>query len=320
MVRLRRILAAMRYALAFILPLLIDAALLSAEPPAFTVLSVLVDETALAGAHDVELQGNLAFVAGKGGSLAVIDVADPARPRISGRSGTRSGSRMPKPSCPPASTCSSARATFMCWTLRPAATAHGAHARRSPADRSHQRPGAAAKCAAGREQAGLAGRVRCLAARSPAPAPARDVRSARRHPQPARYRPAGRSGGARRSGRLRPHRGALGSSPCIAFSIQPPGACCLRSNGRSSAACPANRWLAPIACASPAHGRTCAAASRPRLRTAKRSRRMCRSSTSLSPIGRHWRPRSLPRCAGSQRAGAGQPHGLCGRRPNDPRP
>jgi hypothetical protein len=52
----------------------------AAEP--FTVLATLVDEWALAGAHDVELQGRHAYVCGKGGSLAVIDVADPAQPRI----------------------------------------------------------------------------------------------------------------------------------------------------------------------------------------------------------------------------------------------
>jgi hypothetical protein len=54
----------------------------AAEPRAFTTVAVLQDDEAFAGAHDVELQGNFAFVPGKGGSLAVIDVADSARPQI----------------------------------------------------------------------------------------------------------------------------------------------------------------------------------------------------------------------------------------------
>ena len=49
---------------------------------AFSVAAVLFHEQALARPHDVELQGDLAFVPGKGGSIAVIDVADPARPEI----------------------------------------------------------------------------------------------------------------------------------------------------------------------------------------------------------------------------------------------
>lgn len=44
--------------------------------------SVLHDERALNRAHDVELQGNFAFVAGKGGSLAIVNIADPRRPEI----------------------------------------------------------------------------------------------------------------------------------------------------------------------------------------------------------------------------------------------
>ena len=43
-----------------------------------TVVSTLVDADALARPHDVELVGDLAFVPGKGGSLAIIDIADPA--------------------------------------------------------------------------------------------------------------------------------------------------------------------------------------------------------------------------------------------------
>ena len=54
----------------------------SESKPPLAVAGSLVDETALAGLHDVELQGDFAFVAGKSGSVAIIEVADPARPRI----------------------------------------------------------------------------------------------------------------------------------------------------------------------------------------------------------------------------------------------
>jgi hypothetical protein len=49
---------------------------------AFSPVAVLFDDHALSRPHDVELQGNLAFVPGKGGSIAVVDVADPVRPEI----------------------------------------------------------------------------------------------------------------------------------------------------------------------------------------------------------------------------------------------
>jgi len=54
----------------------------SAADAPFSVAAVLFHEQALARPHDVELQGDLAFVPGKGGSIAVIDVAVPARPKI----------------------------------------------------------------------------------------------------------------------------------------------------------------------------------------------------------------------------------------------
>jgi hypothetical protein len=53
----------------------------AAEPP-FAVVAVLKDASAFAGAHDVELQGDYAYVTGKGGSLAIVHVADPAKPRV----------------------------------------------------------------------------------------------------------------------------------------------------------------------------------------------------------------------------------------------
>jgi hypothetical protein len=51
---------------------------------ALVVEGVLTDEKALAEAHDVELAGRLAIVAGKKGSFAVVDVADAGRPRLVG--------------------------------------------------------------------------------------------------------------------------------------------------------------------------------------------------------------------------------------------
>lgn len=58
----------------------------SAPPPrpALELVGVLHDDHALQGAHDVELQGDVAYVAGKGGNLALIDVSDPAAPAILG--------------------------------------------------------------------------------------------------------------------------------------------------------------------------------------------------------------------------------------------
>ena len=50
--------------------------------PAFSIAGVLRHDEALNEAHDVELKGDLAFVPGKGGSLAIIDVADPTQPKL----------------------------------------------------------------------------------------------------------------------------------------------------------------------------------------------------------------------------------------------
>jgi len=49
---------------------------------AFSVVSVLHDDRAFNRPHDVILQGDLAFVPGKGGSIAIVDVADPTAPRV----------------------------------------------------------------------------------------------------------------------------------------------------------------------------------------------------------------------------------------------
>ena len=47
-----------------------------------TLVGLLHDDRALSRPHDVELQGDIAYVPGKGGSLAIIDVSDPAQPRL----------------------------------------------------------------------------------------------------------------------------------------------------------------------------------------------------------------------------------------------
>jgi hypothetical protein len=47
-----------------------------------SVVAVLKHDEALARAHDVELLGDYALVAGKGGSIAVVDVANPEEPKL----------------------------------------------------------------------------------------------------------------------------------------------------------------------------------------------------------------------------------------------
>ncbi len=49
---------------------------------AFTLVGLIRDDEALNRAHDVELQGGIAFVPGKGGSLAIIDVSDVTKPKL----------------------------------------------------------------------------------------------------------------------------------------------------------------------------------------------------------------------------------------------
>lgn len=55
---------------------------LRADAADFATIAFLTDATALTGLHDVELDGPLAYVAGKGGTVAIIDVADPTKPRL----------------------------------------------------------------------------------------------------------------------------------------------------------------------------------------------------------------------------------------------
>jgi hypothetical protein len=53
------------------------------EPEAaFSVAAVLVHKEAFDRPHDIELQGDLAFVPGKGGSIAIVDVSRPTRPQL----------------------------------------------------------------------------------------------------------------------------------------------------------------------------------------------------------------------------------------------
>ncbi|MDZ7638202.1 MAG: hypothetical protein U5J83_08135 [Bryobacterales bacterium] len=63
-----------------------DSAAPSAESvrPAGTLelVGFVHDDRALNRAHDVEIQGDFAFVAGKGGSLAIVNIADPSAPKI----------------------------------------------------------------------------------------------------------------------------------------------------------------------------------------------------------------------------------------------
>lgn len=49
---------------------------------AFTLVGLIRDDQALNRAHDVELQGGIAYVPGKGGSLAIIDVSDVTKPKL----------------------------------------------------------------------------------------------------------------------------------------------------------------------------------------------------------------------------------------------
>ncbi|MDP7631155.1 MAG: hypothetical protein QGF03_11375, partial [SAR324 cluster bacterium] len=46
------------------------------------IAGILRHDEALNEAHDVELQGDLAFVPGKGGSIAFIDISDPFAPEL----------------------------------------------------------------------------------------------------------------------------------------------------------------------------------------------------------------------------------------------
>ena len=55
---------------------------MATDRPAFSIVSVLHDDRSFNRPHDVVLQGHLAFVPGKGGSIAIVDVTDPTAPRV----------------------------------------------------------------------------------------------------------------------------------------------------------------------------------------------------------------------------------------------
>ena len=52
------------------------------SPDPLELEGVLHDERSLRRPHDVELSGNVAFIPGKGGTLALVDISDPARPSL----------------------------------------------------------------------------------------------------------------------------------------------------------------------------------------------------------------------------------------------
>jgi hypothetical protein len=55
-----------------------------AEAPSagLTLAAVLTDRDGFAGAHDIEIRDGIAYLAGKGGSIAIVDVRQPATPRL----------------------------------------------------------------------------------------------------------------------------------------------------------------------------------------------------------------------------------------------
>ena len=53
----------------------------NADEP-FVLVGLLHDDAAMKRPHDIELQGDLAYIPGKGGTLAIVDVADPAHPKL----------------------------------------------------------------------------------------------------------------------------------------------------------------------------------------------------------------------------------------------
>jgi len=65
-----------------VIMLALVSALSAAKPAPFTIASITLHDQALAGAHDVQLAGNLAFVPGKWQSLSIIDIADPKKPKL----------------------------------------------------------------------------------------------------------------------------------------------------------------------------------------------------------------------------------------------
>lgn len=61
---------------------LTDSAVADKTDAAFSVAALLRHKQAFDRPHDVELQGDLAFVPGKGGSLAIVNISNPTEPRV----------------------------------------------------------------------------------------------------------------------------------------------------------------------------------------------------------------------------------------------
>ena len=51
-------------------------------PPGLTLAAVLTERDGFAGAHDIEIRHGVAYLAGKGGSLASVDVRSPGTPKL----------------------------------------------------------------------------------------------------------------------------------------------------------------------------------------------------------------------------------------------
>jgi len=68
--------------LAGMILLITPSGLLVHAEDAFRIASMTLHDEALAGAHDVELQGDLAFVPGKRNSLSIVDISNPERPKL----------------------------------------------------------------------------------------------------------------------------------------------------------------------------------------------------------------------------------------------
>ncbi len=60
----------------------VDGEEVAARTEPFSLVGLLHDDEALNRPHDVQLQGNIAYVPGKGGSLAIIDVSDLTKPKL----------------------------------------------------------------------------------------------------------------------------------------------------------------------------------------------------------------------------------------------
>ncbi len=79
-----RTIACVTFAHTFVVLLagLATAAAEAADPPVFSVVAVLHDGRAFNRPHDVILQDHFAYVPGKGGSIAIVNVSDPTAPRV----------------------------------------------------------------------------------------------------------------------------------------------------------------------------------------------------------------------------------------------